>query len=42
MNSSSGLLGLRDRAAALDGELHIESSPGGGTTVTATLPIPDA
>ena len=35
----SGLLGLRDRAAALDGELRVESRPGEGTVVTATLPI---
>jgi signal transduction histidine kinase len=37
---SSGLLGLHDRAAALNGELHIESPPGKGTLVAATLPIP--
>jgi signal transduction histidine kinase len=39
-HGSSGLLGLRDRAAALNGELHIESPPGEGTVVAATLPIP--
>ena len=39
-NGSAGLLGLRDRAAAVDGELRIESPRGGGTTVTARLPIP--
>jgi signal transduction histidine kinase len=39
-NGSSGLLGLRDRAAALNGELRLESPPGEGTVVTATLPIP--
>ena len=38
-NGSAGLLGLSDRAAALDGELRIESPLGRGTTVTATLPI---
>ncbi len=38
-NGSSGLLGLRDRAAALNGELRIESPPGGGTVVSASLPI---
>jgi signal transduction histidine kinase len=37
---SSGLVGLRDRAAALDGELGIESLPGVGTVISATLPIP--
>jgi signal transduction histidine kinase len=40
LEGSSGLLGLEDRAAALDGELHVESPPGGGTVVTATLPVP--
>jgi signal transduction histidine kinase len=39
---SSGLLGLRDRAAALDGELRVDSPPGAGTVVAATLPIPVA
>jgi signal transduction histidine kinase len=37
---SSGLLGLRDRAAAMNGELRIESPPGEGTVVAAKLPIP--
>ena len=40
LEGSSGLLGLEDRAAALDGELHVESPPGGGTVVSATLPVP--
>jgi signal transduction histidine kinase len=39
-NGSSGLLGLYDRAAALNGQLRIESSPGEGTAVAAWLPIP--
>jgi signal transduction histidine kinase len=39
-NGSSGLLGLRDRASALNGELRIESPPGEGTVVAAVLPIP--
>jgi signal transduction histidine kinase len=38
---SSGLLGLGDRAAALNGALHVHSPPGKGTQVTATLPIQD-
>jgi signal transduction histidine kinase len=37
---SSGLLGLHDRAAAVNGELHIESPPGEGTVIAATIPIP--
>jgi signal transduction histidine kinase len=35
----SGLLGLRDRAAALNGELLVESAPGKGTLIAARLPI---
>jgi signal transduction histidine kinase len=34
-----GLLGLKDRLAALDGALRIESPPGGGTLVAATIPL---
>jgi len=36
-----GLLGLRDRLAALDGRLRVESAPGGGTLVAAAIPLPD-
>jgi signal transduction histidine kinase len=36
----NGLLGLRDRAAALGGDVRIDSPPGQGTVVTVTLPIP--
>jgi signal transduction histidine kinase len=39
IEGSSGLLGLHDRAAALNGELRVESAPGAGTVITATLPI---
>ena len=35
----SGLTGLADRIAALDGTLGIDSPVGGGTRVTATIPI---
>jgi signal transduction histidine kinase len=35
-----GLAGLRDRATALNGELRVESPPGEGTVVAATLPVP--
>jgi signal transduction histidine kinase len=34
----SGLRGLADRVAALDGRLHIRSPVGGGTRITAELP----
>jgi signal transduction histidine kinase len=37
----SGLLGLHDRAAALDGELNVESPRGVGTVISAALPIPE-
>jgi signal transduction histidine kinase len=40
VEGSSGLLGLRDRAAALGGTLAVESPPGRGTVIAATLPVP--
>jgi signal transduction histidine kinase len=35
----TGLRGLTDRVAALDGQLEVESEPGRGTTVRAGIPI---
>jgi hypothetical protein len=35
----SGLVGLRDRLAVLDGHLRIESPAGGGTLVGADIPL---
>lgn len=35
----SGLLRLRDRVAALGRRLRIESPPGGGTRIAATVPL---
>ena len=35
----SGLVGLADRLAALDGQLRIESPAGGGTIVAAEIPL---
>jgi signal transduction histidine kinase len=37
--SGSGLRGLRDRVEALDGQLHIDSPHGLGTTLIAEIPI---
>jgi PAS domain S-box-containing protein len=37
----SGLLGLRDRLAALDGRLRVESPADGGTLVAADIPLRD-
>jgi hypothetical protein len=37
--AGSGLRGLSDRLAAIDGRLTITSPPGGGTTVRAELPL---
>jgi len=34
-----GLVGMYDRVTALGGRLEIDSPPGGGTALTATLPI---
>jgi signal transduction histidine kinase len=36
----SGLLGLADRLAVLDGRLRVESTTGGGTLVSADIPLP--
>jgi signal transduction histidine kinase len=35
----TGLVGLRDRVAALAGTLEIESPPGGGTRIVLALPV---
>ena len=35
--SGSGLQGLADRLATLNGRLRVESPPGAGTTVTAVV-----
>ena len=35
----SGLTGLADRVSALGGRLRVDSQPGEGTTITATLPL---
>jgi signal transduction histidine kinase len=37
---STGLSGMRERAAALGGSLTIEAQAGGGTRLTAELPLP--
>ena len=34
-----GLRGIADRVAALGGRLRVESPPGGGTRLTAELPL---
>jgi signal transduction histidine kinase len=36
----SGLVGLADRLAALDGQLRVESPAGRGTLVAADIPLP--
>ncbi|WP_433380945.1 PAS domain-containing sensor histidine kinase [Actinoplanes sp. CA-142083] len=35
----SGLVGLRDRVEALGGSMRVDSPPGGGTRITAELPL---
>jgi signal transduction histidine kinase len=37
----SGLLGLADRLAVLNGQLRVESPADGGTLIAAEIPIPD-
>jgi signal transduction histidine kinase len=39
-SKGSGLQGLLDRVAAVDGTLEVDSPPGEGTTLTARLPVP--
>ncbi len=41
VNASAGLSGMQERAYALGGTLEIESNPGAGTRVTATILFPD-
>jgi signal transduction histidine kinase len=36
----SGLVGLADRLAVLDGRLEVDSPPDGGTLVAAAIPLP--
>lgn len=38
-SGGSGLQGIADRLAALDGEIEIRSAPGAGTTVAGALPV---
>jgi signal transduction histidine kinase len=38
---SLGLLGMRERALALRGEVQVRSVAGAGTTVTARIPVAD-
>ncbi|HEV8482264.1 MAG TPA: ATP-binding protein, partial [Blastocatellia bacterium] len=40
LSNSLGLLGMRERAAILGGQVNISSAPGQGTTVTAWIPLP--
>jgi two-component system sensor histidine kinase DesK len=37
----TGLTGLRDRLATHNAELVVDSSPGAGTRVAATIPLED-
>jgi PAS domain S-box-containing protein len=38
--NGSGLVGLADRLAVLDGRLRVESPPAGGTLIAADIPLP--
>jgi signal transduction histidine kinase len=37
--NGTGLVGLADRLAVLDGRLEVDSPPGGGTRLTAAIPL---
>jgi signal transduction histidine kinase len=41
-DAGSGLRGLQDRLAVVDGVLSIDSPPGGGTRLEARIPSPVA
>jgi signal transduction histidine kinase len=38
--ASFGLIGMRERAERIDGELRVDSHPGKGTRVDVTVPLP--
>jgi PAS domain S-box-containing protein len=40
LSKSLGLLGMRERAAILGGQVNVASAPGKGTTVSAWIPLP--
>ena len=40
VSKSLGLLGMRERAAILGGQVNISSAPGKGTSVAAWIPLP--
>ncbi len=42
LGNGSGIQGLTDRVGALSGSLAMESPPGGGTRVVASIPLTDA
>jgi signal transduction histidine kinase len=42
MERGSGLRGLVDRLAAVDATLELDSPPGGGTTLRASIPLAGA
>jgi signal transduction histidine kinase len=37
----SGLVGMADRLSVIDGRLRVESPVGGGTLVSAHIPLPE-
>lgn len=40
MNGHFGLMGIKERVSQINGEIKIESSPGSGTQITISVPIP--
>jgi signal transduction histidine kinase len=39
LRDGSGLVGMKDRLSAVDGRLRVDSPPGGGTVITAMIPM---
>ena len=40
ISRSLGLLGMRERVAAMGGRLEVKSSPGQGTEIRVSFPVP--
>ena len=40
--SGLGLVSIKERLELMNGSVAIDSKPGGGTTVRATVPLPQA
>ncbi|GAA1510300.1 signal transduction histidine kinase [Agromyces terreus] len=42
VDAGSGMLGIVDRVDAVDGDVHVTSAPGAGTTIVIRIPVAEA